>query len=261
VFVPKFLSFELRPVSFLVDLFEDVFEAAVLHLHDGVFGAHLHRQIALQTLFEAGVCEVGDGLVSVVHGHGHSGVDALDHGVDLRLAGVGGGEDQLDFAGCLEVDVGRALLVAECVARHDDGVGPARHEARDVFADDGLSEDDSAQDVADGAVGRLPHLLELEFLHTLLIGGDGGALDAHVVLLDCVCAVHGHLVVSAVSVLHAQVILLQVHVQVWQHQTFLDFLPDYAGHLVSVKVHHRLVHLYSSTKHSLVSSKHIQVGC
>lgn len=33
-------------------------------------------------------------------------------------------------------------------------------------------------------VGRLPHLLELELLDTGLIGGDGGALDADLVLLD-----------------------------------------------------------------------------
>lgn len=33
-------------------------------------------------------------------------------------------------------------------------------------------------------VGGLPHLLQLELLDTGLIGGDGGALDADLVLLD-----------------------------------------------------------------------------
>jgi hypothetical protein len=42
-------------------------------------------------------------------------------------------------------------------------------------------------------VGRLPHLLELELLDALLIGGDGGALDADVALLDGLGGVNGDL--------------------------------------------------------------------
>ena len=35
------------------------------------------------------------------------------------------------------------------------------------------------QVVSDGAVGRQPHLLELELLHALLIWGDSCALDTN----------------------------------------------------------------------------------
>lgn len=41
----------------------------------------------------------------------------------------------------------------------------------------------SIQDVPDGSVGALPHLLQLELLHTGLIRSDGCTLDANVVLL------------------------------------------------------------------------------
>lgn len=37
----------------------------------------------------------------------------------------------------------------------------------------------TVQDVSDGAIGRLPHLFEVELLHARLIRRDGGALDAH----------------------------------------------------------------------------------
>ncbi len=56
------------------------------------------------------------------------------------------------------------ILVAIGVAADDDRLRPARHEARHVLADDRLAEDRAAQDVADGAVRRAPHLLEVEFL-------------------------------------------------------------------------------------------------
>lgn len=47
-----------------------------------------------------------------------------------------------------------------------------------------VPEDCAIEDVPDGAVGALPHLLQLELLHTRLIRGDGGTLDANIVLLQ-----------------------------------------------------------------------------
>jgi len=71
------------------------------------------------------------------------------------------------------------------VAADSNGLLPAGDAERYVLAQDGLAEDGAVEDVADGAVGRLPHLLEVELLDTGLIGGDGGALDAD--LFACAC--------------------------------------------------------------------------
>ncbi len=86
------------------------------------------------------------------------------------------------LAGAGDAEVGRVILVAEGVTADDDRVGPARDQARDVGDHDRLAEDDAAQDVADRAVGRFPHLLEAEFLDAGLVGGDRGALHADAVL-------------------------------------------------------------------------------
>ena len=100
-------------------------------------------------------------------------------------------------------------LVSVGVSADDDGLGPAGHQAGDVLTDDGLSEHRAPQDVTDGAVGRAPHLLELELLHPVLVWRDGGTLDAHVVALHGLGSVHRHLVVRGVAVLHAEVIALR----------------------------------------------------
>src|SRR3546814_8942333 len=73
-------------------------------------------------------------------------------------------EDQAQLAGAGDAEIGRLILVAECVTADDDRVGPAGDEARDVLHHDRFAEHDAAQNVADRAVRRLPHLLEAEFL-------------------------------------------------------------------------------------------------
>ena len=156
---------------------------------------------------ERGVGEVADRVVEVVHGHGDAGAGRLEHFVLDDLAVFAGELDgQRALAG--EAEVGGAVLVAEGVAADDDRLGPAGHQARHVLADDRLAEDHAAEDVADGAVGRLPHLLELELFDALLVGGDGGALDADAVLLDGVGGIDRDLVVGGVAVLDAEVVIL-----------------------------------------------------
>jgi len=141
------------------------------------------------------------------------------------------------------------------VTADDDRLGPARHVARDVRADDRLPEHHPAEDVADRAVGRLPHLLQAELLDPGLVGRDGGALHAHAVLADGVAGVDGHLVAGGVAVLDAEVVVLQVDVEVRQDQLVLDERPDDAGHLVAVELDDRVLdldlghgdpHLYST---------------
>lgn len=105
------------------------------------------------------------------------------------------------------VDVG--YLIAMGMPANDNGLDPARHQAGNVLADDGFPEHCASEDVTDGAIGRSPHLLKLEFLHTLLIWCDGGTLDANVVLSDCLGGFYRHLVICCVSVLHTQVKALQ----------------------------------------------------
>jgi hypothetical protein len=82
-----------------------------------------------------------------------------------------------------------------------------------------------------------------------------GALDAHAVLADGVAGVDRDLIPGGVTVLDAQVEVLQVDVEVRQDQLVLDERPDDAGHLVAVELDDRVLdldlrhaepHLYST---------------
>lgn len=81
------------------------------------------------------------------------------------------------------------------VPANSDGLGPARDEAEDGFAEKGLPEDSPPEDVPDGSVGTLPHRLQLKLFHTDLIRGDGGTFDSHTLLLVAT-AVDGNLTLS-----------------------------------------------------------------
>jgi hypothetical protein len=70
----------------------------------------------------------------------------------------------------------------------------------------------------------------------VLVRSDGGALDAHVVLLDRIGALDGHLVVSFVSVLNAQVVRVQLDVQERGDQLVLDQVPDDSAHYAFDKI-------------------------
>ena len=71
-----------------------------------------------------------------------------------------------------------ANLIAIGVTTNHDGLLPSCNESRNVLTNDGLSEDSSSQDVTNGTVGALPHLLQLELCSTARYITQGHGLGA-----------------------------------------------------------------------------------
>jgi hypothetical protein len=49
------------------------------------------------------------------------------------------------------------------MSTNNDRVGPSGNQLGDIANKNGFTENGTVQDVTDGTVGRLPHLLKLEF--------------------------------------------------------------------------------------------------
>lgn len=79
-------------------------------------------------------------------------------------------------------------------------------------------------------------LLELKFFNTRLVGRDGGAFDTNRVLLDRLGSINGNLIVCLVTVLEAQIVVLEIDVEVGEDELLLDIFPDNPGHLVPVQL-------------------------
>ena len=157
-----------------------------------------------------------------------------------------------EFALAGEFEISGAILIAESVTADDDGLRPARHQARHIRADDRLADDDAAEDVADRAIRRFPHLLEIEFLHPRFIGRDGGAFDADAMLLDRICGIDGDLVLGLVAVLDGKIVILEQNIEIGMDELGLDQLPDDACHLIAIQLNHRICDLYFCHGTSLV---------
>jgi hypothetical protein len=252
--VPDLGLFKLALVLVVVELLEDVLEFPIVCLENGVLGAHVKRHLLVEGHLEGSVCETSDGLGGVVHAHADSSTFREVKDVPLLLlSAILGSKNHLELASAWHDKVLAAVLVTKGVPSDANRLGPPWHGLGDTVEHDWLAEDGSAEDVSDCSVGREPHLFEVEFLDSGLVWGDGCALDADLVLLDCLCCFDSDLVIGLIAVLHSEVIVLEVNVEKGENELLLDLVPDDAGHFITVHLDDGVVDL------DLLSAGH--VGC
>ena len=241
MFIGNARRFEFIFEFSLVDMLEQLKEAAVILLEDRVLGAQIHRPAKVQTVVQRGAGEVDDGFIKVVHPHHDTGVGGVEK-LAFNLCPVFADEFQGQLALAGKFEIGRFILVTIGMTAHDNRLGPTGHKAGDVLTDDRLAENHAAQNVTDRPVGGAPHLFQAEFLDPSLVRGDGRAFDANAVFLDRMGRVYGDLVVGLVADLHPQIVILQIHIEIGKDQLFLNEIPHDAGHLITVELNDRVFH-------------------
>jgi len=226
----------------VVDLLEDVLEAAVVDLEDGVLGGEEEVALLGETHKKGAAGKVRDGGISVEHGKSNTRALEVVHGHADDLTTLLGSVDKLDLASLRNTHLSGLVLVSVRMTADGDGLGPLGHKTRNILHDDGLTENSAAKDVADGAVGALVHALEVELLHTSLIRSDGRTLDADIALLDGIRGLHSDLVVSSITVGDVKIKVADRKVKEGKNELVLDHLPDDTGHLITVKLNNRVLH-------------------
>ena len=138
----------------------------------------------------------------------------------------------------------RSLIdVAIRVSGNGDRLFPGGDKRLDAADKDRRTEHGAVQDCTDGAVGALPHLLELIFFHALRIRRDGGALNGDAILFRRFRRLDGDAVVGPVTVFQSEVIILGFQVDIRKKKLLLDHFPDDAGHFIAVHLYKRRFHL------------------
>ena len=243
VLIPNLLGLELCLVAFFVDALEGVLEPAVINLENRVLGCEIQGVFSGKCELETAVSKLFDAFISVVHCETDSALSLEFVDFHSLLASVFTLENNLEGSWFIDSEVSGFVLISECMSSDDDRFFPSGDESGDVLDDDGFSEDGAIEDVSDGAVGAFPHLLQLELLDSGFIGGDGGALDAYLALLDCLSGLYCHFVVGGIAVLDAQIEIEDVEIEEGKNEVVLDGFPDDAGHLVAVELGHWLSYL------------------
>ena len=148
VLVVDLFLFELRFVVALVNLLEDVFEAAVVLLEDGVLSAQKKRIATVQSVGHRGMRKIPDAFVHVVHGHRNAWTAELVNTVDLLWRAVIWLESELECARRIDGGVHTLVLIAERVTADYDRLAPAGHQSGNILANDRLSEHRTSQNVS-----------------------------------------------------------------------------------------------------------------
>lgn len=135
---------------------------------------------------------------------------------------------------------------------NDNGFHPSRHQPGNVLADNSFPEDSATEDVSNCPIGRLPHLLQLELLHSLLIRSYGCTLYANVVFLYGFSSFHSYFIICSITMLNAQVIAV-TNTQRWSElpRTFVHVHQErnqtpYGPVSVVLALCHNWSHLSSS---------------
>lgn len=82
------------------------------------------------------------------------------------------------------------------MAANDNGLGPTGNNLGNVAHEDRLTEDCAPENVPDGPIGGTVHALQVKLLHPGLIRGNGGALDANIILFNSLRGLNGDTVLS-----------------------------------------------------------------
>ena len=238
MFIPQFLLLEFLLVCFFIDSLEGIFEPAIVFLQNGILGCHVERIIPLQGKLETAMSETFNTLVSVVHTQANTTLSVEVIHFHLLLAPVIAFEGDLEFAWLIHDKICGLVLVTECMSSDDNRFFPARYQPRNILDDDGLPKDSSVQDVSDGTVGALPHLLEFELCNSSLIRCNGGTFDPYLALPDSISGINGNLVVGGIPMLNAKIEVPDVEIKERKDELVLNCLPNDASHLITIELGH-----------------------
>ena len=98
----------------------------------------------------------------------------------------------------------------------------------------------------DSSVRRFPHLCKIVLRHSCSVRSDSCTLYSNAVLLCSLSRIDSYLILCLFTVLKTEVIVFCIELYIWFKESFLDPLPEYSCHLISVHFDERSFHSYFS---------------
>ena len=124
------------------------------------------------------------------------------------------GDDQLGGAGAVHIQLAIFIDISIGMTSDGDGLFPGGDTGGNPFNHNRSAENRAVQQRADSAVGRQPHFRQVILLDALSVGGNGGALYAHMVFLYRFRSLCRHLVGGLFAIDEPEVVKLGVELDV-----------------------------------------------
>lgn len=135
--------------------------------------------------------------------------------LNSRCTSISRSENKFGLSGNINDVVLASILITISVSTNDDGFLPSGYQSRNVGDNNWFSKNGTIQDISNSSIRGLPHLLQVEFLDSLFIRGNGCALDSDLALLDGLSGINGNLITSSVTVCYRKIKVLGVDVNIW----------------------------------------------
>jgi len=241
--IPESSSFKLSFIIFVIDLLEDILESSIVFLHDSVLSSQVAWEVSLKRIFERFVGKSLDGFISVVHTHQNTWGFKVVNFHTLFSRSVLWGENNLKLTGFIDDSISSSVLITESMSSDNDWFSPSSNIFLNILAENWLSENSSSKIVSDCTVWRFPHLFKIKLFNSCLVWGNGCAFNTNFASFNSGSSFESYLIVSLISVLHAQIEILDFNVQEWINKLIFDELPYDSGHLISIHINNWVVNL------------------
>ena len=218
-----------------VNFLEEILEATIIIFEDRVLRRQIYGPFAGHAIVQRGTGKVANGIVEIVHRQRNAGRGVTEY-FFVNFLPIIAIPNETQRSGAGDQEISRAILVTKRMTANHDGVRPARDQAGYVINNDWLAENYTAQNIADGTVGRLPHFLQAEFFDARFVWCNCGAFYTDAEFADGVGGINGDLIIGLVAIFHAKVIIFQVDIKIWQNESFTNPFPDDPCHFVAIKL-------------------------
>ena len=217
----------------MINLFKNIFETAIVFFQNGIFCRKIQRPFLLQCSVETASCKTINAFIGVVHSKCYAisfeVINFMFNHFSIFAFKLNG-----EFSFPFRHKIGCTVLVAKSMTAYADGGSPVGHQAGNIVHHNRLTKHSAVKYIADGTIGRFPHLFQAKFFHPFLVGCNSGALDAHTILPDGIGCIHSYLIIGFITVFYAQVIIFYVHIKVRKNEFIFNKFPDNTCHFIAI---------------------------
>ena len=236
-------SFKRFFIIVIVDLLEDELKGLVILLGDGILCRKPKILLSVERILEARMCKGANGIILVVASLQNARALKIINRLAEGLIPLFIGKNEL----CLSLG-GNAILgclidITVSVTRNGDRLFPIANGRTNRINENGSAENGTVENGTDSSVRALPHLGEIIFFYTLLVGRDGCTLYCNAVFLSCVCRVKGNLIFRFFTLGETEIVIFGFEIDKWEKKLILDHLPKNSCHFVAIHFDQRCFHL------------------